>query len=351
LEPFTRSKLHQPVACNAKITILYQRSWSSTTPADQVLIRKVRHGLTSISSAISERTIEVNFGPVSEELNLDCDLVFAIVDNTIQNQDHTRAAVARLHKHFDRKAGVLLVCATYSHLDKLFKGALVPSDKYFPASLRAKINLKLGGINRTTGLMRLVAERRLMIAGGHISHYSTRDRYRPSIYAVVASNDVECQNYLGSVRIHSTAQNIDSRPTIRTSLYEIYDMMIERFKHCDELNPPTEILFFRDGKNFGDNAKDIKCECDAIRKAHQDLFTTSAPLHITYVVVNKNMEIKVVEKDHTGGGAIPTFDYVVEHPSIAKYRYYVMANELNYSQDALTDLVSCSSQQTPILGV
>ncbi|KAF1913257.1 hypothetical protein BDU57DRAFT_597645 [Ampelomyces quisqualis] len=348
LEPFPSRTLYQPVTCNAKIAIIYQRSWS-TAPSDHILISKVRHGLTSISNAVSGDTIELDFGPLSEGLRLDCDLAFAIVDDTAQTEGHTRKALARLHDYFDRKAGVLLVCATYSHLEKLFKGALVPSDKYFPASLRAKINYKLGGVNRTTGLAQLVSDTGLMIAGGHISHYKTQNHYRPSISAVVASVDTQCQQYLGSVRIHSDVlTKKGAQPGVKPGLSRLWDMMIERFRQCSQLDPPTKLLFFRDSKDFGDNAKDFKLECHLIRDAYDEVFRHNSTIQIIYVVVNKNTEYRLVDTQHDNGSTIPKLNYIVEDASTAKYRYYVVENEPNWSKEYLTTLTRHINQSSQL---
>jgi hypothetical protein len=336
---------------DAKISVVYVQTLADY-PVDNVLLDKVQHGLTSISSTMSGETIYLRLSGgrskvvaiPSDKLKLNCGLAFAIIDDTHQAKGTTQQIVSRLHQFADRQAGVLLVCATRSHLMGLFKGPLKSSDKYFPASLRAKINYKLRGTNFEAGLHPLVADQGLMIASGHIAHRNTSHSYNPSISAIVATRDDACSQYLGSIRFGPATKYLATKTPLferraQVGLQDLQAMMVERFKKSDA--PPTKILFFRDSLNFDEESSDLEDHCKMIKKAYEFVFPNiKSPIRVTFVVVNKNTEIKKVPTESMGKTAVPIFDYVLDGHATAKYRYYVIKNEIGWSKEELTALVS-----------
>lgn len=352
---FSRERTGQVVTHDAKISIIYVQS-QGEIPPDTALINKVRHGLRSVSSSVSEEVFNRKPNSMTlitnmNELKMGFELLFAIIEDSYQEKRITKKIISRLHQYADRQAGVLLVCATRSHLERLFKGSLDVSDMYFPASLRAKINYKLGGTNYETRLQPLAKDARLMIAGAHTAHQYGAEIYCPSVSAIVASKDIAGEQYLGSVRIHVTTlsnrvlEDGATKREIIPGLHGIQDMMVERFKAWSTPQaPPTQLLFFCDSIDF-DNVKNEDA-CRHIRLAYETVFSdTTAKLLITYVVVNKNTKISYEStKEPNDKKMAPLFDFVVRNSSSAKCRYYVVKNEVGWKEHELAAIVSSSYQ-------
>jgi hypothetical protein len=300
---------------------------------DTTFVQKVRHGLSSISNTVladtQEISPEVQDSEVAaidlDKLVLNSELAFAIIDDRDQVKDRTQRVVARLHQFADRQAGVLLVCATRSYLAQLFKGPMKLSDKYFPSSLRAKINYKLGGTNFETGLYPLVVDEGLMIASGHVAHRNSSKSYSPSISAVVATCDHACSQYFGSIRLGPTTKYLPIKTEffdrrMCSDLQDLHSMMVERLKKSEY--PPTKILFFRDSMNFDQDFSEFDENCKMNKTAYKVVFPDiKSPVQIVYVVVNKNIEIRKVSTSNIGNTAVPIFDYVLDGHATSKYRY------------------------------
>jgi hypothetical protein len=353
------NKRGQAVTRDSKISLLYVRS-QTESPVDADLRQKVKHGLRSLSSSVSDKvwrekeksatdftrrpnpdSLRTNF----DEFKIEADLVFAIIDDSFQSKVVTRKVIANLHHYADCTSGFLLVCATRSYLTRLFNRPLNPSVRYLPRSLRAKINYKLGGINFESGLPSVSKGSRLMIAGQHTAHQHGARFYCPSVSAIVATNEVAGTKYLESVRPHVTTLIREDSDGSRSreipgGCYRLQEMMIERFKACKSAQgPPTHLLYFCDSQFF-DNTDKARLIGVSIDNAYNKMIPIEVgKLPITLVVVNKNTEITYeFTKQADTDRAVPEFDFVAA--GAAKYRYYVMRNDIGFTQDELVTMVS-----------
>lgn len=344
---------------------------------DHGLVNKASHGLQSLSSEV-KYPYEIRTAKQIEEqtdlegVGTDSDLLFAIIENRRHIKAGTGKTITNLHRYVDRHLGIPLVCTTTQHLASVMKGPLDPFSKRFPASLRAKINTKLGGTNFETSLQSGVKGTGLMIAGGHIAHRRPGRNRRslpspiatkvppsiplpvvkcpPSISSIVATRDDSCSQYLGSIRIHNPTVQVSDLAGrypfhLQPHLMGMREMMKERFDKC--VTPPQKILFFRDSMRFNETMQRFESECKMIKQAYKDAFEhlQNQP-QITYVVVNKSTEIKTIPTSSIQPTAVPLFNYVVGDDATAKYRYYVIKNEIDYSTDELKTLVSPPFQTT-----
>jgi hypothetical protein len=358
-----RRRPEQLVACVANIAIVYVHTLTGL-PADATLVQGVTHGLSNFSRSVNERVIHLEpiIDTATNTVNdsgdqmkrtitlkmprIDGQMIFAIVDDCRQSKADTQNILAKLRQFSDLESGVPLVCSTTSHLTRLFKGRLSASGRYFPTSLRRKINCKLGGTNVATNLGHVPKTTDLMIVGAHTAHQYGTKFYCPSVSAVVASTDATGVQYLGSSQIHTTTtfelvRDGSNTRCQKSAITSLHDMMINRFKAWKtSQSPPTHLLFFYDSVDLEDARGRCESDCTAIRTAFDTVFPHDCSPAITYVVVNKNSRTIYTHPQQSNDDTEAPFDYLAEGADQAKYRYYVLKNDVGWKKADLASLVS-----------
>lgn len=336
---------------NMKIDTIYISSQASMSGKGDIR-GKVLGGLASLGYEVTgftsyspEDVLTSDFDMLSSS---DAKFIFAIIDNDSMSDKDPQKVVRKLHRWADCTRGVLLVCATKSHLIERYGSKNGP---YLPSSLRHKINHMLGRPNFDLSKLKEASQLRkgsLMIAGGHVAHHIDDRTYLPSITAIVANTSKSVSKFLGSSRYHITTEikfrtdkaDQDLNPIrrlIQPARREITSMMEDRFRAYGAT--PSRLLFYFDGATFEDQTHGDYCE--SIKEAYKTVFPTAGQLQLTYIVVKRNTHLKYDEQIATvGSGISPLFAFVTEASSAAKYRYYVVKNDEQWTVDDLVDIVS-----------
>ncbi|KAF2824509.1 hypothetical protein CC86DRAFT_408585 [Ophiobolus disseminans] len=327
----------QVIPRNSRISIIYVQTLIDMD-VDDVLVRKVRHALASHASVSDIKCVKPRLDRTKVRIDgivPDCDLAFAIVDDSRQTKDHTNQTVSRLHELVDCIKGFLLACAKRSYLTRRFNRPLEPNLRYLPRSIRAKINYKLGRTNYDTDLAHLVSGTGLMIAGGHTAHRTSATEYCGSVF-VDRRNQRRCLPSIPWLKSRK----------VNNGMIGIKKMMIERFEKCNAR--PEKLLFCNDSMKFDDKSSSFEYDLRQVKAEYKKVFGRQHDkISITYVVVNKHTAIKIVPTENAGKGMVPLFNYTVNDERTAKYRYYVVKNEPYWSEEDLQTLtrhINASSQ-------
>jgi hypothetical protein len=211
----------------------------------------------------------------------------------------------------------------------------------------------LGGTNFDTDVLSLTTGKDLsgiMIVGAHIKRpVAGIESYCPSIATVVASTNAKALQCPGSSRIQATFEKyttttIDQRTAAKGTgapLIEGFkEMKVCRFEEWlaeGNTHAPKAILVYRDSIEFDHPSDPARIECAAIRAASTIAYPQDDIPDITYVILNKNAQItRVVREDSSA----PLMDFETETDGVAMFRYYVMKNEIGFTQVELEELVS-----------
>ncbi|XP_046362549.1 protein argonaute-2-like isoform X2 [Haliotis cracherodii] len=193
------------------------------------------------------------------------------------------------------------------------------------SNLCLKINVKLGGINSILlpSIRPKVFLQPVIFVGASVTHPPAGDRTRPSIAAVVGSQDAHPSRYSAAVRVQQHRQEIiQELPTmVKDLLIQFYRST--RFK-------PTRIVFYRDGVSEGQFQQVLSHELRAVREACMKLEVGYQP-GITFIVVQKRHHTRLFcadRKDQTGrSGNIPagtTVDVGITHPT--EFDFYLCSH-------------------------
>jgi eukaryotic translation initiation factor 2C len=223
------------------------------------------------------------------------------------------------------------------------------------SNLCLKINVKLGGINNILlpSIRPAVFREPVIFLGADVTHPPAGDRSKPSIAAVVGSQDAHPSRYSATVRVQQHRQEIiqDLWTMVKELLVQFYKST--RFK-------PTRIIFYRDGVSEGQFAQVVLShELRAVRKACMELEMGYQP-GITFIVVQKRHHTRLFcadKKDQTGkSGNIPagtTVDVGITHPTEFDFylcshagiqgtsrpsHYHVLWDDNHFSADELQSL-------------
>jgi hypothetical protein len=196
----------------------------------------------------------------------------------------------------------------------LLKHARRPNKQYC-ANLCLKINLKLGGTNVSLGRqLAFVTARPTMVMGADVTHPGIGEMDKPSIAAVVASQDIKMARYGAAVRVQGARQEI---------IADLAGMTQEHLASFLAANKrlPERILFYRDGVSEGQYAQVLNEEVRAL-KAGCEAFKPGYAPTLTMVIVQKRHHTRFMvanAQDADRSGNIPAgtvVDTAVCHPTL-----------------------------------
>ncbi|CAH1772409.1 unnamed protein product [Owenia fusiformis] len=193
------------------------------------------------------------------------------------------------------------------------------------SNLCLKINVKLGGINSILmpSVRPAIFREPLIFIGADVTHPPAGDVTKPSIAAVVGSQDAHPSRYASTVRVQSHRQEIitDLAAMVKELLVHFYKST--KFK-------PTRIIMYRDGVSEGQFAEVLVRELRALREACMKLEVGYQP-GITFIVVQKRHHTRLFcadRKDQIGrSGNIPagtTVDVGITHPT--EFDFYLCSH-------------------------
>lgn len=122
--------------------------------------------------------------------------------NKPKRNNEMHELTAKLHNYADRELGARMICVTEAFIRKVMPAsARLDHSEYFPASLRSKIDYMLGLQSYAHTELRESLGENTMIVAAHVAHPGTKERYLPSIAAVVVSQDSTAVHFSGSARL------------------------------------------------------------------------------------------------------------------------------------------------------
>ena len=184
-----------------------------------------------------------------------------------------------------------------------------------------KLNAKLGGINQIIHEISrpVLLTRPVMFIGADVTHPTPdQAKFKPSIAAVVASNDPNAANYNCEIRLQSGDGAVEiiqkMEDMTKQLLWKFYEQSNFKYK-------PEKLFYFRDGVSEGQFMQVLKSELQAIRRACHQLNKNYEP-KVTFLVAQKRHNTRFFPKDRTDGigkmGNIPpgtVVDTTVTHPT------------------------------------
>ncbi|KAH6407659.1 hypothetical protein HBI14_163420 [Parastagonospora nodorum] len=265
----------------------------------------------------------------------------------------------QLRKFTDYEANTLLVDVTKDYMRKCI-ATRNNDDPYFPQSVMDKCNFKLGGTNYSTNVLDVgsgIDLSNLMVVGAHTRRPRDGHKtYSPSIAAVVASTDSAALQFPGSVTIQQTFDEYTTRGAedkttltapVLPRVLSLRSMMEKRFEAwSNPQKPPKDILFYRSGINFDNNAT-IEHEYQGIKAAFNSKWPGFEQPCITCVVYNKNAQItffrdsQLSSKLDLDAATVPPAPEIVFGTNVGqaqKYKYYVLKNEIGFDEAELKQL-------------
>jgi len=224
----------------------------------------------------------------------------------------------------DKKFGIVTQCCLKGTLWK--KGDSI--DKLVVANICLKINSKLGGINHVLSAKSkpAILKRPVMVMGADVSHPAPESRgSKPSIAAIVASNEPKAANYEVEVRIQSGAQNEE----VIQDMKNVTKSLLLKFFASNKGRKPEKIIMFRDGVSEGQFLTVLAKELIDIRSACNELEDGYQP-QITYIVVQKRHHTRFFPTDsnkYKNGNALAgtVVDQGINHPTEGDY--YLLSHE------------------------
>ena len=195
------------------------------------------------------------------------------------------------------------------------------------SNLCLKINVKLGGVNSilVPSIRPKVFHEPVIFLGADVTHPPVGDNRKPSIAAVVGSQDAHPSRYAATVRVQQQRQDIiqDLSAMVREHLMMFYKST-GGYK-------PHRIIMYRDGVSEGQFTHVLQHELTAIREACIKLEPDYKP-GITFIVVQKRHHTRLFcadKKEQSGkSGNIPAgtaVDVGITHPT--EFDFYLCSHQ------------------------
>ena len=195
------------------------------------------------------------------------------------------------------------------------------------SNLCLKINVKLGGVNSilVPSIRPKVFNEPVIFLGADITHPPAGDHKKPSIAAVVGSQDAHPSRYAATVRVQ--AHRVEIIQELSTMVKEHLMM----FYKSTGGYKPHRVIMYRDGVSEGQFLVVLQHELTAIREACIKLEHDYKP-GITFIVVQKRHHTRLFcsnEKEQQGkSGNIPagtTVDSGITHPT--EFDFYLCSHQ------------------------
>lgn len=195
------------------------------------------------------------------------------------------------------------------------------------SNLCLKINVKLGGVNSilVPSIRPKVFSEPVIFLGADVTHPPAGDNKKPSIAAVVGSQDAHPSRYAATVRVQ--AHRVEIIQELSTM---VKDHLMMFYKSTGGYKPHRVILY-RDGVSEGQFLAVLQHELTAIREACIELEPDYKP-GITFIVVQKRHHTRLFcadKKEQSGkSGNIPagtTVDIGITHPT--EFDFYLCSHQ------------------------
>ncbi len=195
------------------------------------------------------------------------------------------------------------------------------------SNLCLKINVKLGGVNSilVPNIRPKVFNEPVIFLGADVTHPPAGDNKKPSIAAVVGSQDAHPSRYAATVRVQGhRAEIIQELSTM------VKDHLMMFYKSTGGYKP-HRVIMYRDGVSEGQFMQVLQHELTAIREACIKLEPDYKP-GITFIVVQKRHHTRLFcadKKEQSGrSGNIPsgtTVDIGITHPT--EFDFYLCSHQ------------------------
>lgn len=195
------------------------------------------------------------------------------------------------------------------------------------SNLCLKINVKLGGVNSilVPSIRPKIFSEPVIFLGADVTHPPAGDTKKPSIAAVVGSQDAHPSRYAATVRVQ--AHRVEMISELSTMVKEHLMMF---YKSTGGFKP-HRIIMYRDGVSEGQFLQVLQHELTAIREACIKLESDYKP-GITFIVVQKRHHTRLFcsdKKEQSGkSGNIPagtTVDIGITHPT--EFDFYLCSHQ------------------------
>lgn len=195
------------------------------------------------------------------------------------------------------------------------------------SNLCLKINVKLGGVNSilVPSIRPKVFNEPVIFLGADVTHPPAGDNKKPSIAAVVGSQDAHPSRYAATVRVQ--AHRVEIIQELSTMVKEHLMM----FYKSTGGYKPHRVIIYRDGVSEGQFPQVLQHELTAIREACIKLESEYKP-GITFIVVQKRHHTRLFcsdKKEQSGkSGNIPagtTVDIGITHPT--EFDFYLCSHQ------------------------
>lgn len=195
------------------------------------------------------------------------------------------------------------------------------------SNLCLKINVKLGGVNSilVPTIRPKVFNEPVIFLGADVTHPPAGDNKKPSIAAVVGSQDAHPSRYAATVRVQAhRAEIIQDLSTM------VKDHLMMFYKSTGGYKP-HRVIMYRDGVSEGQFTQVLQHELTAIREACIKLESDYKP-GITFIVVQKRHHTRLfcADRNEQSGrsGNIPagtTVDIGITHPT--EFDFYLCSHQ------------------------
>jgi len=195
------------------------------------------------------------------------------------------------------------------------------------SNLCLKINVKLGGVNSilVPSIRPKVFNEPVIFLGADVTHPPAGDNKKPSIAAVVGSQDAHPSRYAATVRVQAHRVEI-----IQELSAMVKDHLMMFYKSTGGYKP-HRVIMYRDGVSEGQFLQVLQHELTAIREACIKLEPDYKP-GITFIVVQKRHHTRLFcadLKEQSGrSGNIPagtTVDIGITHPT--EFDFYLCSHQ------------------------
>ena len=195
------------------------------------------------------------------------------------------------------------------------------------SNLCLKINVKLGGVNSilVPSIRPKVFNEPVIFLGADVTHPPAGDNKKPSIAAVVGSQDAHPSRYSATVRVQTHRCEI-----IQDLATMVKDHLMMFYKSTGGFKP-HRVIMYRDGVSEGQFVQVLQHELTALREACIKLENDYKP-GITFIVVQKRHHTRLFcseKKEQSGkSGNIPagtTVDIGITHPT--EFDFYLCSHQ------------------------
>ena len=195
-----------------------------------------------------------------------------------------------------------------------------------------KVNVKLGGINSILlpEIKPEICKQPVIFLGASVAHPSAGDIRRPSIAAVVGSQDDLLSKYAATVRLQT------HRLEIIKELSDMVKNLLLTYYKCSGGYKPHRIILFRDGVSESQFSNVLNDELLSIREACLSLEEKAKYRPgITFIVVQKRHHTRLfcrdkkdlMDRDNRSGNVPPgtTVDHGITHPT--EFDFYLCSHQ------------------------